>query len=440
MLNLYQPNADQNDTTYWQRANPSFYLSAQTYDPSVTTSGPSLLNLGTGQSVYLFAYSNQRNINNTGLTWLVNSSDAQIATGSSGWTSGNYQVAEGDFMATQPGIYTVQADENGTYSMPLVLVVGMSQLSSQSAVVTPDQMGIQSLPSTLPVITPTTQAGVTYAQYSAQGNWIPISGSTTLGVSNMNVILDGASGQEWSYRLPVVNGTFSGMVEAPFSGQVTVTLFPHYFQTMTQLADTNATSYYYPASSYTVNVSGVSLSAQAQAVLASAHRDYNLSPQFATVASTLLENSPSMETAMAAISNDASESIMYNQKELQTVNYIWQDVLTAWNAHSGVCEDFSSLAAAMMQSVGIPTQTVGGWANQYWTTPPATDTNPADAHQWDQAWDGSGWLVFDPTWNTDDTSSTSDYVTNEFFTNTTSFAAVHLADPTQTGLDLSRKT
>ena len=436
VVNLYQPNTDVSDAADWQRASTNLYLQAFTYDPLAAASGPSLLSVTPGQSLPLIVYAPTTNVIRSQVTWAVNSPDATIIPGQTGITLNNYQVTEAYFTATQPGIYTIQADDNGTYSVPLVLTVGLSQLQDQPFSVTASKMGIEPLPTTLPAETSITQAGVTYAPYPAQGNWIPVSGSTTTGVANMNVVLDGTSGQEWSYRLPVTNGQFSGMVEAPFTGPVTVTLFPHYFQTMTQATDAG-TGYSYPTSAYGVTVNGMALSTQDQAILASAHRDYNLSPQFSTVASTLLENSPTLETAMAAIANEASDSITYNQNELQTVNYVWQDVLTAWNTHTGVCEDFSSLAAAMMESVGIPTQTVGGWADQYWTTPPATDTNPSDAHQWDQAWNGSQWVVFDPTWNTNDQSSVPNSLTNEFFTNTTSLAATHLAETNQTGTDFT---
>ena len=440
MLNVFQPNADQNDATYWGRAQSNFYLSAQTYSPS-TSSGPSLLNVSPGQVLYIFAYSNNENIPNNNVSWMVNSPYGTVNPSSGTWTmstssSATYQAAEALFTATKPGIYTIQANDNGMYSIPLVITVGFNQLQNQSYSVTSTQSGIQLLPSSLPSTPSTTQAGVTYIPYPAEGNWIPISGSTTLGVTAMNVILNGTNGQEWTYRLPVVNGQFSGMVESPFTGTVSVVLFPHYFETLTQSTDTGS-YYYYPNSSYQVLVIGNTLDSLSQSILASAHRDYNMSPQFSTAASTLLENSPSLETAVEAISNYSSSSITYNTSELQTVNYIWQDTLTAWNTHSGVCEDYSSLAAALLQSVGIPTQTVGGWANENWSTPPATDTNAADAHQWDQYWNGNEWVVFDPTWNTDDFSSIPNYISNEFFTNTSSLSASHLPDPSQTGTDLS---
>ncbi len=432
VLNTENSNAHTNDQSDWQQASRDFFISAQTNLPGTTGTPTSLFNATTGQTLYLFAYSDSMDVPNQSVTWQVNSPDATVTTNSQAWKLGTHQVTEATFIASKPGIYTVQAEMNGIFSVPLVLTIGLTQLNSTPFAVSNAQMGIEGLPAGLPTVASTTQAGVTYIPFQAQQNWIPISGFTNLSVPAMNVILTDTNGQLWTYRLPVVNGQFSGSVLSPFTGNVTVTLFPHYFQAQTQSVEKNS-GYSYPNSSYTVNVSGNALDTLGKALLTSAQRDYNMSPQFAQTASLLLENSPTMDTAIAAISNYTSESIIYNQQELQTVNYRWQDALTAWQSGTGVCEDYASLAAALLDSVGIPTQTVGGWANGNWTTPPASDSNAADAHEWDQSWDGSQWIVFDPTWNTDDSSSVAHYLTNEFFTNTTSMQAEHLPDPNQTG-------
>ncbi len=434
MVNRYQPNADLNDAAYWKRASSSLYIEAQTRAPLSQINGSSLLQLQPLQTVYLITYSLTQNVTPSDATWIVNSPDAHITSEMNHWQQGKFQVAVGEFVATVPGIYTVQTYANGVFSVPLVLVVGQSKLNHIPFSIPSIQTGIQPLSINLPVIKPITKAGVTYDQYLPEGNWIPISGTTDPKLSMMTVLLNSSNGQSWSYRLPIVNGKFSAMVESPFAGMVYVTLFPDFFKELTQSVEKN-TGLITPASIYSLQISGNTLNALATSELPSAYRDYNVSPKFASVASTLLENSPSTDTAIAAIANYASSAITYNQKEVILINYLWQDAWTAWQSGSGICEDYSNLAASLMQSVGIPVQIIQGAANGNWTTPPSADSNPEDSHQWNQAWDGSQWIVYDPTWATDDFSSVPDYLTNQFFTNTLSLQATHLTYPSTIGLD-----
>nr|NNM89693.1 transglutaminase domain-containing protein [Bacilli bacterium] len=431
-LAQYDANQATNDQIDWTRASANFYLIAQTYEPG-TTGTSSFTQLEAGQPVYLFAYQNQGNVDPTAVSWFVNSGKATLTPDLRTWHMNSNTVASAGFVATSPGIYTIQAEQNGVYSVPMVLVVGESQLASTPIALQSSMTGIAPMPSGF-VQNPTWQTAdsVTYATYQPDQNWIPIDATTTLPLTEMDVLLQSSKGQLWNYRLPVVNQKIQALVESPYQGQVTVTFFPHYFQAMTHAVQTS-TGFSYPTSSYTVNVQGTALSTNQQALLASAHRDYNMTPSMDQLAATLLENSPSLDTAIAAISNEASNVIRYNLNELQTVNYIWQDVGTAWATQSGVCEDYSSAAAAMMQSVGIPTQTVVGYANDAWTTLPTSDSNPADAHQWNQSWDGSKWVLYDPTWATNDSSSVANYLTNEFMTATQSLLTTHLTDPNQIG-------
>lgn len=440
-LNLYQPNAMTSDSAYWQRESSDFYVSVQTNDPNTNNAGtgaPSLLTVEPNQTVYLFAWLNSGNLDNQ-TTWQVNSPDATITPSNSQWTLGNQTTEEASFTATQPGIYTVQAEDQGQYSVPLVITVGMDKLSSTPFANTGASTGIEPLPNNLPTTASQTYSNVTYTPYQPVNGWIPVSGSTTLQINHITVILQDSSGDMWNYELPVQNGQFSGLVRSPFQGSVEVVLFPNYFQTMTSTADVNQ-GYSYPLSYYSVNVTAIPPDSNTLALYASAHRNYNMSPNFANTADLLLENSPSIDTAIQAISNYTTESIIYNLNSNQLdptktyfPYYVWQDTLTAWNTHSGVCEDYSSLAAALLQSVGIPAQTVGGYAGN-WTSLPASDTNPADAHQWTQAWDGNQWLVFDPTWGTDSNLSVINYIDNQYFGDTASLQVTHLPTPGQIGL------
>lgn len=436
VLNTFNSNDHTNDQGDWQSYNQDLYVSAQTNDPSASgTKGTPLLNAAPNQALYLFAFSDSMDVHYQDVTWRVNSPDATITTVSQAWEMGSHQTTEATFVATKPGIYTVQAMVNGSASVPLVLTIGMNQLQSTPFTSSASQTGIMPLPTNLPKQSPITQAGVTYYTYPAEGNWIPVSGSTKLPISAMSVVITGSGAQEWTYRLPITNGDFSGLLEVPFTGNLNVTLFPDYFATLSKATQDSSGKYYMPLSNYEVQVSGQNLDSTTTSLLASAQRDYNMSSKFAQTASVLLENSPSLDTAIAAIANDASDSLTYNQQELQTVNYLWQDSWSAWQKGQGVCEDYATLAAALLDSVAIPTQTVGGWANPDWTTPPASDNNPVDAHEWDQAWDGSRWIPIDPTWNAGDQANVSNSVSSQYFGATNSFAATHLAVPSQTGQD-----
>lgn len=442
-LGLYDPNSATNDSVYWQRKSNDFYLSAQSNDPLTNSSGvgaTSLLNAEPGQSLYLFAWLQSGSLD-AQTSWHVNSPDASMTTSSKHWyyTVGGVKqtVAGATFVASQPGIYTVQAEDQGQYSVPLVITVGMNQLASQPFANTGLTTGIEPLPVSLPATPSTTSGSVTYVPYPVMNGWIPISGSTTLPIQHMTVILQGQS-QSWNYELPVQNGQFSGLVRSPDQGTVQVTFFPNYFQTMTTATD-QGTGFSYPSSSYQVQVTTAPPESTMLALFASAHRNYNMSTNIANAAALLLENSTSMDTAIQAISNYATESIIYNVTSATISSqglapyYVWQDTLKALTTHSGVCEDYSSLAAALLESVGIPAQTVGGFADPTWTTLPATDSNPADSHQWTQAWDGTHWLVFDPTWGTDDLLSPVSYIENEFFSHTASFQVTHLITTGLTG-------
>lgn len=426
-------NAATNDSGFWQRASESFYVSAQTNNPATAAVGTPMLQVQPNQPLYLFAYTNATDVVDQNTSWYVNSANATITPGTSEWTRGNnnQQIAKADFVANTPGIYTIQAEYNGVYSVPLVITVGQNELPSVPFPLSPRYTGVLSLPTGLPTVPLSSHAGLTYYKDAAVGGWIPISGTTTQPLSAITVLLYNSSDKTqpyWDYRLPVVNGVFSGLVRSPFTGSVQVTLFPNFLKTATASVQTNS-GYTFPNSSYSVNVAGPEPTALRASLLSSTQGDYNMSPKFNAIAATLLENSPSINTAIEAISNYVSESIIYNQAEVQsTANYYYQDNLSALNTDSGVCQDYASLTVSLLQSVGIPAQFLTGLANSTWTTPNALTKNPQDAHAWVQAWNGASWILLDPTWNGGDQAVNST-ISDEFVTNTVSFNNTHVLDP-----------
>ncbi len=426
-------NGATNDQAYWSRASRDFYLSAQTSNP-VNNAAQSLpiANAQPDQTLYLFAYKNGQSVNANQTTFLVNSPDATLATNSNEtWTQGSNQIAYATFRATKPGVYTVQAATNGQYSVPLVITVGLSQLNAQPFSVPTAYTGILPLPSTgLTSITSGTDGHVSFSSYAPVGNWIPISGTVSGGLTSISILLNSGN-NSWDYRLPVdASGHFSGMIESPFTGQVELTYEPNYLTLLTSTSGSLSFNI-----DQTLTISGTTLSPSLQGLLPSAAMNSNMSNTFMQTADQLLENSPSFETAIAAINNYVAGDLSYNVAEASPGGlYVWKSATTTWSAKNGICENFAELEASLLHSVGIPVQTVGGNANANWTTPNYNDKNASDAHEWLSIYTGGGWLIADPTWTgMQDANGRNFGITNEFFTNTTSFTATHATLPGQTG-------
>ena len=443
-IGLYRSNLAQNDSVYWQRASKDFYLAAQTlrnFKLSLFGNGtpPSLLSVKPGQVLYLGAFF-QNAIVDTHVKWVVNSADAILSPSTAEVVNTSGSASAETFQAAVPGIYTVQAEDQGVYSVPLVITVGMKDLTSIPYAESAKSAGVLPLPSDLPKLPSQQSPGFTYTAYNPIGHWVPVEGTTSLSVDHVTVAFtsDMLADAQWNDQLPVTNGKFSGLLFDPVSGPQYVFLVPHYFQKMTIATDHNHimqdVNSWYP-----ITITPTPPGMKTIGLLASAHRNFNMSPKFAEVADMLLENSPTMETAMEAINNYSTESIVYNlQSDQFTANgvapyYVWQSALQAWNTHSGVCEDYASLDASLLESVGISALTVGGVANSNWTHPNSNTTNPADSHIWVKAWDGSSWILMDPTWGTTAGTKTIGYVSNQFFTNTVALQETHAALSGQLG-------
>lgn len=167
--------------------------------------------------------------------------------------------------------------------------------------------------------------------------------------------------------------------------------------------------------------------------MATTSRDFNLEATAnAALADGLIENSPSLMTAVAAMNNFAAEDIQYNSKAVTIVSnntepyYTYEDLQTILQTQRGVCKAYADLLASLTESVGIPTQVVDGYANSSWVTPPASDSNLADAHSWDAIWNGNSWVLMDPTF-TDGTSTAHYQLTNKYETNTLALQETHLS-------------
>lgn len=439
-------NQAANDSNYWQRAGNDVYIYATSYNPANATQGTEpMLSMQPGQPIYLLVYSSKISVDSA--QWSINSPEATISPVNTNyrWTLDGHTAMSYEFVAQKPGVYTIQAQTNGDYSVPLVLTVGLNQLTGTPIATTPYQSGIKPLPGNLPVVPWSTGAwpstalplnaasatlnssavdGVLYKQYQPIQGWIPVYGKvTTPGVKTMVVDFSNSTGaEEQNYTLPVnADGTFGGLLEVPFSGNINVAFLPNFLKDLT---NQNMQAFYNDV--YAVNNTSLTLTQQQQGLLASATMDYNLNSAMNQMASTLAENSPSMDTAMVAIANFVGDKVKYDWPDYQAGNSIWQDSNLVWSSNSGVCQDIAELAASMLKSIGVPTLTVIGTAPKNQTT---------DDHEWIQSWDGSHWLTIDPTWNSpsDPQTTVMDTLSSEYTTLTDSFQNSHTADQSKIG-------
>lgn len=435
-----------NDANYWQRAGNDVYIYATSYNPATSSYGTEpLMNIQPGQPIYLLVYSSKINVGQ--VQWSMNSPDATVTPVNQNytWSLESHVAQSYQFVAQKPGIYTLQAQTNGDYSVPLVLTVGLNQLTGTPVATADGQSGIKPLPSNLPATPWSTGAwpnttlpadssnaalvngavdGVLYKQYAPIDGWIPVYGKvTTPGIKQVVVdFSNNSSTKEQNYTLPVnSDGTFGALLEVPVSGNVNVAFLPNF---LTDLTNQNMQAFYNDV--YSVSNTAATLTQQQQGLLASATMDFNLNPAINQMASTLVENSPSMDSAIAAIANFAGDKVKYDWPDYQAGKSIWQDSNGVWSSNSGVCQDIAELSASMLKSVGIPTLTVIGMAPKGQTT---------DDHEWIQSWDGNQWLTIDPTWDSpsDPQTVVVDTLSNEYTTLTDSFQSSHTADQSMIG-------
>ncbi len=424
------------DQSFWRRENEDFYLSAQTLNPTFklepSLKSTPLMDVRPTEKLYLFAYSPQMDIAGSDVHWFVNSSDAVVTGQAQKWFGGNRQEAAAIFIARRPGIYTVQAEDRGVYSVPMVLTVGLDDLKYVPA---PRQLKASPwvilFHGKLPTIKGQLgwRAHVQYFPYPvASDGYLPIVGDMKKGKSVVVAIISKRTHREWTYELPIAqNGDFRALVRVPFRGRLDVAIIPHFLRSL------NKTSGYETDAVYTVDNSAPSLQWRAKALLPSAISDYNLSPVFQREALLLAENAPTEDAAIAAISNYVSDVMKYDVPASLSGKIIWQDAVNVWKTRFGVCQDYSSLASSMLRSVGIPTQTIIGGVG-----PRGPFAHNPDDHEWLEAWDGTKWILFDPTFDSPGFGNTIRvpfYVDNEYFTNTDAFIHDHWPDRAKIGTD-----
>ena len=433
-------NSATNDATYWGRMDANYFLAVQTSN-SLTNpppSPPKLLSAQPGQTLYLTAYSDNSNVPPNSTKWFVNSTFASITPDQNGWAiksgSQTLDAAGASFVASKPGIYTVQAEVGSNYTVPLVITVGLQQLQSTPIQVSAQQSGVQPLPAGTYQIeqTVTDASGTKYTFYQPVSGWIPVSGTAASGVNKVCIQFWNTSDEVlWTYSVPVVGGHFGALLLPPVQGSVQLAVDSHYLTNLTSAINSGQqySAYVVPYDA----TGGTDLTQQQIDTLASAKMDYNMSTQFNTIASTLLENSPSIDTGIEAVNNYVSDFMTYDSSELQPGGYRFQDSLETLKTGLGVCEDYAELESSLLRSVGIQTETISGTVEDPTGAVPITSLDKKFGHEWLKVWNGASWIVADPTWASEALDSGYGSISNEFFTNTTSFTSDHVANESEIG-------
>lgn len=93
------------------------------------------------------------------------------------------------------------------------------------------------------------------------------------------------------------------------------------------------------------------------------------------------------EESFKAIYDQIVANIVYDHQKAQAVTSRYLPVIdTTLSEQKGICYDYSSLMAAMLRSIGIPTKMVHG-----------NTTNVQEYHAWNEVLLGNKWVIIDST-------------------------------------------
>lgn len=88
-----------------------------------------------------------------------------------------------------------------------------------------------------------------------------------------------------------------------------------------------------------------------------------------------------------AIYDFVIHTVVYDYKKASSVSSRYLPVIdVTFDSEKGICYDYSSLVAAMLRSVGVPTKLVEG-----------KSTYTSAYHAWNEVYDGKQWLIIDTT-------------------------------------------
>lgn len=226
--------------------------------------------------------------------------------------------------------------------------------------------------------------------YNPGNNLIPIAGHVA-GAESGDVVVEvydmTTANENWFYSIPVApNGTFSATIEDPFNGNASINVgFEQQSRADFQenVNKVTYTDYANPRPTYT---------AKQMALLESWMVNYTENTGFKTLALQITASHSTPDGKIEAVHDWVADNVEYNFPAYNNNEIPWQQATQTLQTKVGVCQDESAIAAALLRSIGIPTQTIAGTARD-------PNGQSAGAHEWDAAWNGTRWLTFDATWD-----------------------------------------
>lgn len=260
--------------------------------------------------------------------------------------------------------------------------------------------------------------------YTRGGNMIPVQGNVKGTFRGDLAVFVSAGNNEWVYSIPVhADGTFAADVTLPYNGTVDVEIG------VPQTADGNFGLSANAVDEEFLN-SEPSLSEQQMSLLQSWMVNYNENTEFATLASQITANDATQYAKIRDVSNWVSANIDYNFPDANNNVSEWHQATDTMNIRNGVCQDEASVVAAMLRSIGIPTEVAVGEAYD-----PSSGVD-LGGHAWNRSTDGSRWFSYDPTWDQiyyqDNAITAPQSVKDVYFDISPAvFAKSHKPDPTE---------
>lgn len=456
-------NDAQPDAAWWHRANPHFVLTAQV--SSQGSPRDPLLHLQPGTPLTILAEWAQTRSpisrrSHDRMHWMVNGPAATFHRHSQTYYP---LVADGltftpirtaGFVAHQPGVYTIQAEWQGQYSVPLVITVGLSTLthgivwhpsSAATGVVHAASSAWVSDPVLKTWHGPMHTGALRLTVRNPIQGWLPVSGFVPAAdiaphaaraiVLDLNAYTSPSDrNHNWSYTVPLNSqGFFRDWVRLPWhdpAGDLTLTWILNQsavFTRHTLPASSSARGHYFVslANAFFGNPAP-SLSPGSWALLATSTMDLNrtavLRP-YVTDAMAVVRAAPSGETGVIAVANLVADRISYAYAEATANVLPWASASQTLRTGHGVCQDYATALVTLYRALHIPARLVTGKARSS-ITQPWSVAAPSPNHAWVSVRVHDHWIAVDPTWDSAGSAPLTT-LSNWYTTDTLPFQATH---------------
>lgn len=129
-------------------------------------------------------------------------------------------------------------------------------------------------------------------------------------------------------------------------------------------------------------------------------------PQITQLANQITVNTKDDYEKLKAIHDWVSGNISYDWKDARDESISNKnDAITVLQRRMGVCKGYSTLTAALLRAVGIPTKVISGvgvgMGIPDWDYVDKTQSN----HAWNEAYVDNRWIILDTTWDADESVS-----------------------------------